>query len=757
MRYSPLRAFSALLLASTLLSACSNPETQKLEHLKKGDEFAKEKKDEFAVIEYASAVELDPTFGEARLKLAETYERLGNFRAAHPEFIRAADALPDNREAQFKAIQVLALNGRFEDAKARAEALLRKNPNDIDAMLLRANAMASLRDPAGAIGDIEEALKLDPSSGAALVTMGAVKLQGGDVKQAEAAFRQAIAVNPADVNARLALANFFLATKRSTEAEAVLKEVLAKEPKHLLANRLLAAVYVSSDRTAEAEQPLKVVAESSNAPEARFQLVDYYINADRTNDAVALLTALAKDPASASEAELRWAALDYSQSKTAEAHARLDALLTRWPNYSAGLVMKSQWLARENKLDEALARAKAAVAADPQSAEAHFALAVAHDRRREVAEATKAYEEVLRLNPRAVAAQVELSRLNLIKGNTASARSFAEEARQAEPAGLAPRIALVRSLIASGESSRAQAEIATLLKAAPDVAIVHALSGMHQARVNNPKAARSAYERALELSPGLWEAVSGLTNLDLGAKDTAAAIKRVEIEIAKQPTNPHLLALLARAYGAAGDSAKEEEALRRAVAADPGFTTGYGLLARLYIQQRRTDEARAEFERMVERDPSNVAARTMIGILLAEQGKPDEAIKAYERIVNGNENAPVAANNLAYIYADQGRNLDEALQLATSAKQRMPNDPSVDDTIGWIYYKKNLPNLAVRPLEAAFKQLPNNAELMVHLGLTYAKLGEKEKARQMLEGALKLNPQVVNGDEAKRVLASLQS
>jgi tetratricopeptide (TPR) repeat protein len=200
MRHSPIRALSALLLASALLSACSNPETQKLEHLKKGDEYAKEKKDEFAVIEYASAVKLDPTFGEARLKLAETHERLNNMQAAFPEYIRAADALPDNREAQIKATQILLMSRRFDDAKARAESLLKRNPNDIDAMLLRANAMASLRDPAGALAEIEEALNLDPSSSAARVSLGFAKLRSGEAKEAEAAFRQAISLAPDDLD-----------------------------------------------------------------------------------------------------------------------------------------------------------------------------------------------------------------------------------------------------------------------------------------------------------------------------------------------------------------------------------------------------------------------------------------------------------------------------------------------------------------------------------------------------------------------------
>ena len=125
-----------------------------------------------------------------------------------------------------------------------------------------------------------------------------------------------------------------------------------------------------------------------------------------------------------------------------------------------------------------------------------------------------------------------------------------------------------------------------------------------------------------------------------------------------------------------------------------------------------------------------------------------------EETVKAVANAPVAANNLAYIYAKQGVNLDTALQLAQAAKQRMPNDPSVDDTIGWEYYKKDLPALAVRPLEDAARRRPDSAEVLYHLGMTYAKLGEKAKARETLERALKLDPNI-GGDETRRALASV--
>jgi tetratricopeptide (TPR) repeat protein len=750
----PIGGIALFMFASLIVSSCSNPEAQKLRHVERGDEYVKDKKDQFAVVEYASAVQIDPKYGEARLKLAETYERMHNVRAAFPEFIRAADALPDNREAQIKATQLLLLAGRFEDAKMRADGLLKKNPKDIDAILLRANALAGLRDPAGAIAQIDEALKISPDNSRAFVNLGAVRVQSGQAKEAEVAFRHAIELDSNSLDAKLALANFLWAAERGPEAEAVLKEVLAKDPKHLLANRMLGTLFIASKRVAEAEQPLKNVAETSNAPAARFQLADYYISVGRPNDAVTLLNALAKEQESSGEAELRLAALDYTQHHVEEAHKRLDSLLTRAPNYSAALVLKSQWLSSENKLDEALERAKAAVAAEPQSAPAHFALAVAQDRRREVADAIKSYQEVLRLNPRAVAAQVALSRLNLTAGNSAGAQKFAEEARQTQPSSLDARVALVRSLIAAGNSSRAEVEIRALLKDAPNVAVVHALNGMHQARVNNPKAARIAYERALELSPGFVEAIGGLTYLDLLAKDPASAINRLDAELVKQPTNAALFGLLARVHSVTGDKAKEEQALRRAVTVDPRFSAGYEMLARMYLQQNRIEEARAEFEGIAQRDPSNIGAKTMVGVLLEQQGKRAEATKAYEAAVQGTENAPVAANNLAYIYAEQGTNLDLALQLATSAKQRLPNDPGVDDTIGWVYYKKGLPSLAVKAFEDSVKKRPDNAETLFHLGLTYAKLGDKAKAREALERALKLDPNV-GGQEARQVLASV--
>src|SRR5690606_28609725 len=190
--------------------------------------------------------------------------------------------------------------------------------------------------------------------------------------------------------------------------------------------------------------------------------------------------------------------------------------------------------------------------------------------------------------------------------------------------------------------------------------------------------------------------------------------------------------------------------------ADPRFHTGYAMLADLYARQGRLDEALAEFRGIVSRDRSAIGAQTMVGILLDAQGRRDEAIQTYEATVNAHANAPVAANNLAFIYAERGENLDMALQLATTAKQRLPEDPSVDDTLGWIYYRRGQPRQAIPYLEASAAKQPDAAEVLYHLGMAYAAAGDRSLAHETLTRALEIASEV-GGVQAREPLESVSN
>jgi hypothetical protein len=69
----------------------------------------------------------------------------------------------------------------------------------------------------------------------------------------------------------------------------------------------------------------------------------------------------------------------------------------------------------------------------------------------------------------------------------------------------------------------------------------------------------------------------------------------------------------------------------------------------------------------------------------------------------------VALFRLAAIYVAQGQNLDVALTLAVSAKQKLPDDPGVNDILGWIYARRGFPDRGIPLLEQAVLASPSNA------------------------------------------------
>jgi Flp pilus assembly protein TadD len=147
----------------------------------------------------------------------------------------------------------------------------------------------------------------------------------------------------------------------------------------------------------------------------------------------------------------------------------------------------------------------------------------------------------------------------------------------------------------------------------------------------------------------------------------------------------------------------------------------------------------------------------MVGIILQTQGDIKGARERFERAIEIDPEAAVAANNLAWIYAEAGENLDQALQLAQTAQRHMPDAASVNDTLGFVYVKKDLAALAIPPLKASTEKEPGNPRYQYHLGLAYASAGDAVSARRSLTRSISLKPDFEGAQHARTLLASLTS
>jgi tetratricopeptide (TPR) repeat protein len=738
-------------------AGCSrDPHAQMLKYVKSGDAYAAEGKLPEAIIEYRNAIQKESRAADVRVKLAEAYMRQGEPAKALEEYVRAADVLPD-AATQLKAGHVLLLARRFDDAKGRAEKALAVDGRNVEAQILLANALAGLKNLDGAVAELEAAIQMNPERSATYANLGTMEFGRGHKDAAERAFKRAVELSPGAADARLALASFYWATSRMADAERELDAALAAEPGNPLAHRTAATFFLVTDRPEAAEQHLRRHLELTKSPAAALALADFYIAQNKETAARQLLEPIGKDSQTAGAANLRLAALDQAAGRSAEASARVEAILQAEPAQLSALLMKSGFLLREHKVDEAVIVAQKATQAHADSPAAFSALGRAQMARKDRSAAITAYEEAVRLNPLATDAKVALSRLALAAGRVESSTSLAEEVLKAQPQNAEARLLLVKSLISRGDTGRAQTELQALSTRFPDSAPVHVQQGMLFGRKQQPEQARREFERALELQPDSLEATGGLVAIDLSTRRVDAARARVDALIAQPGARPAAVMLAARTYAALGDLKTSEQLLRRILAGDPSHLAAYGALGQLYAKQGRLDAALVEFDALAARDPKPVSALTLSGMILDAQGKRAAARERFERVMKLDASAPVAANNLAWIYAQSDGNLDVALNLAQTAQRKLPDTPEVSDTLGFIYYRKGLLPQAIRELRSAVEADGNNPGYRYHLGLALAKSGDSAGATEHLRRALALKSDFEGASDARALLATLGS
>jgi tetratricopeptide (TPR) repeat protein len=742
-------------LVLLLLSSCTSAEQAKQQFLEQGDLAFRERRFQDAVFLYRNAIARDQQFAEARLKLSDAYLAVGNLDGSYKELLRAADLLPGTTDVQLKAGRYLLVARQFQDAEARARAVLAREPRSVDAFILLGNALAGLNDLDGAIEQLQEAVALDPGRSETYDNLAVLLYGTGERKEAGQAFEHAVAAAPTSVPARLALANYYWAAGRRQKAEQALRQAIDIDPGNITANRALALMLLITNRAEAAEKPLQNAAAHDAA--AKLALADFYIGTRRLADALTVLEPIQTSRTTSVGARIRIAEITYLQGHRPDAHLRLSALLEEHPDNLDVLTTRARWLLGERRLQEARKAASAAASLSDRAVAPRYLLGQIHASRNELDEAVRAFESVLALNGRVTAARIQLSRVLMAQGKIERAIQVAGDIMRRQPDNLPARLLNARGLLRQGDVAGAERIVRPLTARHPSSAPVLALAAAVALAKRDTPRARRLFEDALDRNPAMIEAFAGLVTIDLASGRPAQARARLEHALAGNGSSRDLLLLAGKSYLALKDYEKAAQTTARLIELDPSHLGAYELLARIYADQRRLDEALRHYQEVALRQPHSVPVRTVIAILLHAQNRLDDASTEYEAVLELAPNAPVPANNLAWIYAERGQNLVRALQLAELAQQQLPHDPRVNDTLGWVSLKHELPARAVRALERSVEGDPTNPVYHYHLGLAYVDVGESSKARQSLERALRIHPDFTHARDARRVLESLGS
>jgi tetratricopeptide (TPR) repeat protein len=301
----------------------------------------------------------------------------------------------------------------------------------------------------------------------------------------------------------------------------------------------------------------------------------------------------------------------------------------------------------------------------------------------------------------------------------------------------------------------------------PGDPVVHNSLALVAVAENKPEDAMSSFENALKVDATNFDALNGLISLYARDKQFDKAHARIDQALSSYPNVASLHYLKAQIYGFQQNVPSVEAELNRALELDPNYLPAYSALASLYINSKQEDRAIAQYQKIISIRPDNPTPYTLIGILEDQRKNYDLAAENYRKALEKDPNAVIAANNLAWLYATTGKgNLDEAMRLAQGVVQKTQNVAGFIDTLGWVFYKKNLHTAAVEQLrkavalneaEARARNVSPSAAYHYHLGMALKGKGDKEEARRELESAIRLSEKAPFADveDAKKALASL--
>ena len=211
---------------------------------------------------------------------------------------------------------------------------------------------------------------------------------------------------------------------------------------------------------------------------------------------------------------------------------------------------------------------------------------------------------------------------------------------------------------------------------------------------------------------------------------------------------------LADAYVAPREAyPKVEKAARKAIALDDSDAEAHAYLGevkRIMMWDLKGEEA--ELNRALQIDPNSPEVHLFMGLLQLGLRNSNEASRHIDQAVRLDPLSPIIGTWQVYNFVMQ-RRLDEALAAAKRTMEIDPNYAYFEPLLALVYREQGKLNEA---LDIYVRVAQTSGQPSAGLAITYARLGKKDEARQVLEKLLELaKTKYYAGDQIAAVYAAL--
>jgi tetratricopeptide (TPR) repeat protein len=472
----------------------------------------------------------------------------------------------------------------------------------------------------------------------------------GKLDESDAAYKRALAIDPADPAALVATGEALLEQGKMKEAVAKFQAAAPSAP------------------VTPAATPLK---------DLRFAMAAVLIETGRPRPGLALL------------------------EQTKAAHGAPDPRRLFWQARAAELASPPDTAAARRSYEETLK-------AEPRFLPATLQLAALLVEQRRGAEGLAVLRRAEAAGVPAAALQLALGQAFLASGDVARANKTFRDTLVANPKLGAARIGLASSLEAAGNLGAARIELETLLAQAPETPGLRQHLAELLIGLNQKDLALGTYrtEIATGKAPAAMKIAAAKLALEIGHTDVALEI--TEKVVAEQPETPGALLLLGKIRRAAGDLGGAVTEIRRALAFEstPELHYEYGrvllesgnpeealaelelapelpqaMIERARISLRRGDADRAvgPLEAAVKKAPGSGDGWLLLGNAYDRLGVPAKAEAAWKNAARTDPSGAEPHYRLGRMQMDQGQTGPALIQLRLAAAKVPPNGPWTAD------------------------------------------------------------------------------
>ena len=782
-----LRLMAVLFCSLAFFSCNRNPDLKKRKYMEGGDRYFRNGKYREARIMYRSALKVDAKNGPGHYALAQAELKLNNGQGTVEALRRAVELLQDSPERDDARVKLAdACLGYLrevtfhpqvaEEASSLAAELLKRDPNSFHAhRIMGALSLVRLQDLSGrlpeeareelarAIAELETANRIQPDQPDVLIPLVRCLEVSSRGRNAEKMLREAIGRNRHNLAAYRELQSYYTGTKHLKDARDILEKAIQDNPKESSFLIDLARSYQATGKPEEAVRVIEgLVARSSEFREAFVVAGDFYFGIGRPEDAIRQYEkGAAAFPADKVSYQTRMGGVYAAYHRLADAARINDAILKDHPKNVDALVRRAAILFETGDVTRSIQELEGALRIAPNNPEAHFNLGRALLAGKQPERARYEFTEAIRWAPGYNDARLALAQIELEGGEYGKAVAAADEAIANRPKDLKAR--LMRSLGLRGlkKFDESRAELKAILAVSPrDAEALYQLGGVEQ-NVGNAKGAEAYYRKAYQTNPANMRGLLALAELAIAQQRPERALQVIQAEIRKAPERLDLrLALASTGQRIRRLEVAIPELEWLATKVQPNsmqYAEVQARLAECSLLRKDLQTALKQIEVAHKLQPEDPLVLHNLGLIYDSLGRRKEARQFYEASLRLNQDDGVVLNNLAYLIAENSGDLDQALTFAQRAKQKMPKQAGFIDTIGWIYFKKNLPDNALEVFEELVRSKPDEPIFRYHLALVLLQKGEAVRARQELETALASHPSVEESGKIKEQLAKLRA